>query len=225
MKKKLIILDFDDTLTDNSERDLRSFQDVIDTFNLKSITKQEILNWRKEDKTSEFIIKQLINSNDEKLLKNCFKHRLKFLEKESSYTKYVKLKPSTVKILNNLKNNGYTLALNSIKENHQNFLNTLQDFQIQNYFENITSQKLLLSDDSFESRAKTKKSMYDKILSQLELFNKENILIIGNLFSDIIPGHDMGIDSLLIEGSFGFDTSYNYSCDKISKLDEIYKFI
>ena len=38
------------------------------------------------------------------LLKNCFKHRLKFLEKESSYTKYVKLKPSTVKILNNLDN-------------------------------------------------------------------------------------------------------------------------
>ncbi len=225
MKKKLVILDFDDTLTDNSERDLRSFQDIIEIFDLKYIEKQEILNWRKEDKTSEFIIKQLINSDDEKLLKNCFKHRLKFLEKESSYTSYVKLKPSTIQTLNKLKNDGYTLALNSIKENHQNFLNTLHNFQIHDYFENITSQKLLLSDDSFESRSKTKKSMYEKILSELELINKENILIIGNLFSDIMPGHDMGIDSLMIKGSFGFDTSYNYSCDKISKLEEIYKFI
>jgi len=225
MKKKLIIFDFDDTLTDNSERDLRSFLDIIETFDLKFVEKQEILNWRKEDKTSEFIIKQLINSNDEKLLKNCFTHRLKFLEKESSYTNYVKLKPSTVKILNNLKNDGYILALNSIKENHQNFLNTLNTFQIQNYFENIISQKLFLSVDSFESRSKTKKLMYEKILSELEFLNKENILIIGNLFSDIIPGHDMKIDSILIEGSFGFDTSHNHPCDKISKLAEIYKFI
>ena len=225
MKKKLIIFDFDDTLTDNSERDLRSFLDIIETFDLKFVEKQEILNWRKEDKTAEFIIKQLINSNDEKLLKKCFTHRLKFLEKESSYTNYVKLKPSTVKILNNLKNDGYKLALNSIKENHQNFLNTLHDFQIQNYFENITSQKLLLSDDSFESRSKTKKLMYEKILSELAFKKKENILIIGNLFSDIIPGNDLGIESVMIEGSFGFDTSYNYSCDKISKLEEIYKFI
>tara|TARA_B110000014_G_C20118830_1_gene591942 strand:- start:764 stop:1441 length:678 start_codon:yes stop_codon:yes gene_type:complete len=225
MKKKLIILDFDDTLTDNSERDLESFQNIAEIFHLDSIDRQDILNWRKKNLTSEFIIKKLINSNDEKLLKNCFNHRLKFLEKESYYTKYVKLKPLTVKILQKLKNDGYTLALNSIKENHQNFLNTLHDFQIQNYFENITSQKLLLSDDSFESRSKTKKLMYEKILSELAFKKKENILIIGNLFSDIIPGNDLGIESVMIEGSFGFDTSYNYSCDKISKLEEIYKFI
>ena len=61
MKKKLIIFDFDDTLTDNSERDLRSFLDIIEAFDLKFVEKQEILNWRKEDKTSEFIIKQLNN--------------------------------------------------------------------------------------------------------------------------------------------------------------------
>ena len=73
--------------------------------------------------------------------------------------------------------------------------------------------------------------MYDDSFSRnfnlcvKHFFNKENILIIGNLFSDIIPGHDMNIDSVLIEGSFGFDTSHNHPCDKISKLAQIYKFI
>ena len=48
MKKKLIILDFDDTLTDNSERDLESFQNIAEIFHLDSIDRQDILNWRKK---------------------------------------------------------------------------------------------------------------------------------------------------------------------------------
>ena len=56
MKKKLIILDFDDTLTDNSERDLESFQNIAEIFHLDSIDRQDILNWRKKNLTSEFII-------------------------------------------------------------------------------------------------------------------------------------------------------------------------
>ena len=54
MKKKLIILDFDDTLTDNSERDLESFQNIAEIFHLDSIDRQDILNWRKKNLTSEF---------------------------------------------------------------------------------------------------------------------------------------------------------------------------
>ena len=45
MNKKLIIFDFDDTLTDNSERDLNSFQHIVKKFNLKSIDKNEIFDW------------------------------------------------------------------------------------------------------------------------------------------------------------------------------------
>ena len=37
MKKKIIIFDFDDTLTDNSERDLKSFEHIIKKFNLQLI--------------------------------------------------------------------------------------------------------------------------------------------------------------------------------------------
>ena len=63
-----------------------------------------------------------------------------------------------------------------------------------------------------------KKSMYQDIMSDFELIDKDDILIIGNLFSDIIPANELNIDSLMIEGSFSFDMSQNYPCKKIPKL-------
>ena len=47
----------------------------------------------------------------------------------------------------------------------------------------------------------------------------------GNLFSDILPANNLGIESIMIKGSFGFDNSQNYSINQISELEEIFKFI
>ena len=123
MEKKLIIFDFDDTLTDNSQRDFQSFQYIIKKFYLKSISKNELINFREKSKTSEFIIKKIMNSDDEKLYNKYYQNRLVFLEKKSSYENFVKLKFCTLEILNKLKNDKYILTLNSIQSNHKNFLN------------------------------------------------------------------------------------------------------
>ena len=70
-----------------------------------------------------------------------------------------------------------------------------------------------------------KKSMYQDIMSDFELIDKDDILIFGNLFSDIIPANELNIDSLMIEGSFSFDMSQNYPCKKIPKLKNILEFV
>jgi len=97
MKKKLIIFDFDDTLTNNSERDYQSFLHIIETYNLKPIEREVIQNWRRTGKSSNFIIKKLITQETDDLEKylNC---RSKFLSSISSYTNFVSLnisKPSS----------------------------------------------------------------------------------------------------------------------------------
>jgi len=225
MNKKLIIFDFDDTLTDNSERDLNSFQHIVKKFNLKSIDKNEIFDWRENSMTSEFIIKNLMNSNEEQSYQKYSQERLFFLEKSSSYTNYVKLKSCTLEILKKLKDDKYVLALNSIQSNHNNFLEIVENFKIKDYFNEIVTDKLTLFSNSYENRYNTKKKLYEKILKNLKIDKPKEILVIGNLFSDILPANTLGIDSIMIKGSFGFDNSQNHSHNQISKLEEIYKFI
>lgn len=222
MNKKLIIFDFDDTLTDNSERDFQSFLNVINEYNFELISREKIFEWRKLGKTSEFVLKQLIKSNDEILFEKCFKQRSSFLKQNSSYIDYVKLKLGTMEILSQL-NKNHILILNSIQSNHQDFLDVIEQFEIKKYFQKIFTSKLNKSKNSFSDRYNVKKSLYLEILS--EFTNIKNILVIGNLFSDIIPANDLNIETLLIKGSFGFDTSSNVQHTKIIELNEIYDFI
>ena len=225
MNKKLIIFDFDDTLTDNSERDLHSFQYIIKKFNLKLMDKNKIFDWRKNSMTSEFIIKNLMNSNEEQLYQKYSQERLFFLEKNSSYTNYVKLKSCTLEILKKLKDDKYILALNSIQSNHNNFLEIVKNFKIKDYFNEIVTDKLTSSHNSYENRYNTKKKLYEKIFKKIKIDEPEKILVIGNLFSDILPANNLGIESIMIKGSFNFDNSQNHSINQISELEEIYKFI
>lgn len=223
MNKKLLIFDFDDTLTDNSERDFQSFQNVINKYNLEFISKEKIFEWRKSGRTSEFILKQMIKSDDKKLFEKCFKHRSTFLKKKSSYMDYVKLKSDTIEILSQLNKENHILILNSIQSDHQKFLDIIEQLEIKKYFQKIFTSKLTKSKNSFYDRCNVKKSLYLEILS--EFTDIKNILIIGNLFSDIIPANDLNIDTLLIKGSFGFDISSNIQHTKIIELKEIYDFI
>jgi phosphoglycolate phosphatase-like HAD superfamily hydrolase len=225
MKKKLIIFDFDDTLTDNSERDFQSFQYIIKKFKLNSMNKNEIINLRKNSNNSEFIIKKIINSNNQKLYNECYQERLFFLEKNLSYENYVKLKFCTLEILNRLKINKYLIALNSIQSNHTNFLNVVENFKIKNYFHEIVTDNSISSNSSYQNRYNVKKILYEKILNRLKINDPKDVLVVGNLFSDILPANSLKIDSIMIKGSFGFDNSQNYSINQISELEEIFKFI
>ena len=58
MDKKLIIFEFDDTITDNSERDIQSFNHIGRKFNLRDIKKQKIIQWRRSGILSNSIIKK-----------------------------------------------------------------------------------------------------------------------------------------------------------------------
>ena len=87
------------------------------------------------------------------------------------------------------------------------------------------SKKLISSENSYQNRCNTKKVLYQKILNKLKSNSLEKILVIGNLFSDIVPANELGIESIMIKGSFGFDISQLNSSQKIENLEEIYEFI
>ncbi len=228
MAKKLIIFDFDDTLTDNSKRDIQSFIHIIRKFNLALDYQvgQKIVQWRRAGMVSNSIIKKLIDADDKILFKKCVKQRLNFLENYDSYTKYVQLKHTTIRILSELNNQNHIIVLNSIQSDYQKFQKILTYFKINDFFQKIFINQLSTTKNSMEDRIQLKELLYEKIISEFNFINnKKNVLVIGNLLSDIIPAKNLNLKSLMIEGSFGFDNSMDYSCTQINELKQILEFV
>ena len=228
MAKKLIIFDFDDTLTDNSKRDIQSFIHIIRKFNLALDYQvgQKIVQWRRAGMVSNSIIKKLIDADDKILFKKCVKQRLNFLENYDSYTKYVQLKYTTIRILSELNNQNHIIVLNSIQSDYQKFQKILTYFKINDFFQKIFINQLSTTKNSIEDRIQLKELLYEKIISEFNFINnKKNVLVIGNLLSDIIPAKNLNLKSLMIEGSFGFDNSMDYSCTQINELKQILEFV
>ena len=103
MNNKLIIFDFDDTLTDNTLRDVESFNFIIRKFNLPKIDFNQIIRWRSYGMLSRNILKRLLQSNEKSLLERCINARLNYLNKLYVYTNFVKLKPDVIRTLDILK--------------------------------------------------------------------------------------------------------------------------
>ena len=224
-KQKLLIFDFDDTLTNNTERDAHSFLHIIKKFNLVEIEKQKIIKWRKLGLLSNVIIQKLINSDNKLFFEKCVNERLKFLDSYESYTKYVKLKLCTIKILSKLNNENHILTLNSIQSNNKNFQNVLKYFEINHYFQKIiTSDSSIMKYNEEENRVKIKSEFYKQIISEFK-FDKKNVIVVGNLASDIIPAENLNLKSLIIEGSFGFDNHVCQTCNQINELKQILDFL
>lgn len=226
MAKKLIIFDFDDTLTDNSERDIQSFIHINRKFNLLDIKKQEIVQWRRSGMVSNSIIKKLIDADDKLLFEKCVKQRLSFLENYDSYTKHVQLKHTTIKILSELNSQNHILVLNSIQSDFKKFQKILAYFKINSFFQKIFIEQLPTTKNSTKNRTQVKEFLYEKIVSEFNFVNnKKNVLVIGNLFSDIIPAKNLNLKPLMIEGSFGFDNSMDHPCTQINELKQILEFV
>ena len=167
MAKKLIIFDFDDTLTDNSKRDIQSFIHIIRKFNLALDYQvgQKIVQWRRAGMVSNSIIKKLIDADDKILFKKCVKQRLNFLENYDSYTKYVQLKHTTIRILSELNNQNHIIVLNSIQSDYQKFQKILTYFKINDFFQKIFINQLSTTKNSMEDRIQLKELLYEKIIS------------------------------------------------------------
>jgi len=204
MNNKLIIFDFDDTLTDNTLRDVESFNFIIRKFNLPKIDFNQIIRWRSYGMLSHNILKRLSQSNEKLLLERCINARLNYLNKLYVYTNFVKLKPDVIRTLDILKKKNHILVVNS-------------------YFKKVYGKKdRRLVMKTTKDILEFKRITYKQILLDFNFLKKINdVLVIGNLKTDIIPANELKIKSIMIKGSFRFDRSHQIICHKIKKFDEI----
>ena len=181
---RLIIFDFDDTITDNFSLDFKSFYFTCKKFGIKSPTKNKILKYRREGLLASDISKHIVYNSNKIDLDSFIMHRKKFLEKNS--IKYLRLKKDIKKLFSFIKTKKIKCIICSANEHKfivENFLKSNKIFH--NFSKILTMDKLgfKIDNSSFSNRVLIKKSFFHHILKKFNVSANE-IIFIGNSLED-----------------------------------------
>ena len=182
---RLIIFDFDDTITDNFMLDLKSFYFTCKQFNVKLPTKNKILKFRRNGLLANDISKHLVGNSKKIDLDSFITYRKRFLEDNS--VKYLKLKSNIKKLFGFIKTKEMKIVICSANK-HKSII---EDFlKINKIFHNFS--KILTMDDlgltidnsSFSNRVLIKKSLLHNLLKKFSISTSE-IVFVGNSLEDL----------------------------------------
>jgi len=204
----LIILDFDDTLIDNTKLDLDSFHYIIKKNHLKKIKDDKIIRWRKNGMLARNILRILIIKNNN-TLENSVKDRLDYLRKGGKGISSIILREGVRETLKKLKAMNYFIVVVTSRDDKSIVKKTLQFLKISHLIDKI------YSNSDFQKTKKRNPRDYVELktyLYQLSLtdnhskIGEKKVLVVGNLKADIIAAKNLKLDSVAIKGSYRFDS-------------------
>ena len=134
----LIILDFDDTLIDNTKLDLDSFHYIIKKNHLKKIKDDKIIRWRKNGMLARNILRRLIIKNNN-TLENSVKDRLDYLRKGGKGISSIILREGVRETLKKLKAMNYFIVVVTSRDDKSIVKKTLQFLKISHLIDKIYS--------------------------------------------------------------------------------------
>ena len=182
---RLIIFDFDDTITDNFMLDFKSFYLTCKKFGIKLPAKNKILKFRRKGLLANDISKHLVGNSKKIDLDSFITYRKRFLEDNS--VKYLKLKSNIKKLFGFIKTKEMKIVICSANK-HKSII---EDFlKINKIFHNFS--KILTMDDlgftidnsSFSNRVLIKKSLLHNLLKKFSISTSE-IVFVGNSLEDL----------------------------------------
>ena len=178
----LVIIDFDDTIINNSRLDYMSFKIIALKFNCYVPSKKEIINLRKKNLLAKEII-ALIHKKSKKKFnqKNFWIERNKFLKSKDSLEYFI-LQPHFKKTLKILKRFRIPIVITSLRKQKKIIELYIKSLYIDDYFEQV-----FCNEDSFRNTRNlkiaflTKKKIYNEILNK---YKPKNALSVGNSITD-----------------------------------------
>jgi phosphoglycolate phosphatase-like HAD superfamily hydrolase len=184
--RKIIVLDFDDTLTDNLTLDFHSFNYSLKQFNIKNtLTKSDLKKLRKKRKISKDIINYILKKKQKHLENEILFVRKNFLQSIDA-NNYLNLKSHTKQILQFFKKNNFQLFLISVRNEKK----IIKQFLVKNklnIFDNLFCNENLsfnLDNTISQNRVIIKSSLLHNILKHYGDISK-NIIYIGNSKEDM----------------------------------------
>ena len=212
MKDRVVVFDFDDTLTDNSLLDLRSFQYLSSSFGLYKPTGQEIKEFRCKSMLAKDIITWIIEKSVKSVqVELCMKMRDEFLKGKES-EELIKMKPRLYSILKKLKSQGYTLLI-ATRKDLVNLKPILERHKLTGFFQGL-----------YANSSEDKTCIYQKILNDFNLLPSA-CMVVSNSFQDLLPALDLGMKAVGIEGSYGVDQALVEKVSVMQDLTELYTYI
>ena len=137
---KLIIFDFDDTLTDNRYLDFESFNFTCKKFNIKNpLTLKKLIILRRNKKTAKNITNLIKNQTSTLFSENQFlEYRKNFLTSNDA-NNFLRIKLGTLSTLKMIYKKKIPICLCTVREKKQIVINFLKQNKIEKYFNNILS--------------------------------------------------------------------------------------
>ena len=199
---RLIIFDFDDTITDNFLLDLKSFYFTCKQFDVKLPTKNKILKFRREGLLASDISKHLVGNSNKIDLDSFIIHRKKFLENNS--VKYLRLKKNIKKLFSFIKTKEIKIVICSANKHKfiiENFLKANKIFH--NFNKILTTDELgfRIDNTSFSNRVLIKNSLLHNVLKKFKIPTSE-IVFVGNSLEDLQSANYCGIPFIYIQNYY-----------------------
>lgn len=223
---KLVIFDFDDTITDNTKLDFESFKFTCKKFGIKNtISEKKLIFLRKKSYTAKEILGYIKKSNSKKFSENNFlEERTKFLTNDAS-NDYLQLKSDTKLILKTLNKRKIPVILCTVRKKKKLVLNFLKIHDIRNYFSTIlclSDIKVNIDNQVSENRILIKSSLLKKIIQKFKFKNNE-ILYIGNSFEDRIASSVFRMTFLKFNNDYLPKENFEYAhyTDSMKNLNKI----
>ena len=198
---RLIIFDFDDTITDNFLLDLKSFYFTCKQFDVKLPTKNKILKFRREGLLANDISKQLIDNNKINL-DSFITYRKEFLENNS--VKYLRLKKNIKKLFDFIKTKEMKNVVCSANKHKFIIENFLKANKIFHNFSKILTMKDLgfrIDNSSFSNRVLIKNSLLHNILKKFKITTSE-IIFVGNSMEDLQSANYFEIPFIYFQNNY-----------------------
>jgi len=219
----LIIVDFDDTVIDNTKLDLDSFHYIAKIYNLPSIDYDIIVSWRKNGMLARNILHRLIKERKDITLDVCVKKRQEYLKIGGGGIKLVKIRSGVKNTLEQIKRRGYYITIVTSRQDMAVIKKIVRNLQLDNQIDKIYCA-LDITDKEIDLKncIEVKKSLYKLALNEyLPKLISKKVIAIGNLRADVIAAKQMKIKPVAIKGSYRFDSGISKICKTITNFDEL----
>jgi len=200
---RLIIFDFDDTLTDNRRLDRYAFIVPCKKLGLPIPKNQMIRKYRKKGYLAKDIMKNVLNKNNTKKIQDFLDERKKFLNSRGSMD-FLDLKNYSKYLLYFIKRKKIKMILCTSRKNKRIVIDFLKKKQINQYFSKfyfMEDFKINIDNRVSKNRIIIKKLLLGKIIKS-ELICKEEIMFVGNSYEDFTCAKDLGIRFIMYQNSY-----------------------
>ena len=216
---RLALLDLDDTLLDNSDADIASFQFVLDGSGVHCPDRATILAWRQRGMLSRSILMRVLG--DTQLVYECMEGRRIFLAGDMGRS-LLGVKHDTMQFLSLLRPR-YQLVVVTARDNKNDVQSILDQLGIAPYVDGVLCAQDICGSKP-DGLAELKKELYSMAM-QMYSVEKERCVAVGNLKSDIVAGIELGITAYAVSGSYGFDRGIRRLTRSFGTLSDLARFI